>query len=156
MTDLAERLSRFEAFLAEQGLRLTRQRRAIVEIFFSSHEHHSLLELYDLAKERQPGVGYATVYRTMRLLAEAGFAIEHRFGENHTRYEPVEEGEHHDHFICVDCGAIVEFEEPEIEAIQARVAREHGFEVVSHKHEIYVRCIGACDSRAGKAGSISG
>jgi Fur family ferric uptake transcriptional regulator len=146
MSGLAEKLAKFEAHLAEQGLRLTAQRRAIAEVFFGSEQHHSLLELLALAQERRGGVGYATVYRTMRLLADAGFATEHRFGENQTRYEPREEGEHHDHFICVTCGAIVEFENDEIEAIQARLARERGFEVVSHKHEIYVRCVGTCGS----------
>jgi Fur family ferric uptake transcriptional regulator len=83
----------------------------------------------------------------MRLLADAGFAVEHKFGENHTRYEVVEEGEHHDHLICVDCGHIVEFEEPEIESIQSRVASDLGFAVISHKHEVYVRCVGPCERR---------
>jgi Fur family ferric uptake transcriptional regulator len=147
MDALADKLARFERYLADQGLRLTAQRRAIAEVFFGSEQHHSLLELLALAQQLRGGVGYATVYRTMRLLADAGFATEHRFGENQTRYEPREEGEHHDHFICVTCGAIVEFEDDEIEAIQARLARDRGFEVVSHKHEIYVRCVGTCEAR---------
>ena len=73
------------------------------------------------------------------------YALEHKFGENQTRYEPAHEGEHHDHLICIECGAIVEFEDPMIEARQERVAEERGFEVVSHRHEVYVRCVpGRC------------
>lgn len=147
MNALEEHLERFRTYLAEQGLRLTLQRRAIAEVFFAGDKHLSLGEILDLTKEKRGGIGYATVYRTMRLLADAGFASEHKFGEAQTRYEPAVDGEHHDHLICLDCGRILEFEDPEIESAQERAARSRGFEVVSHKHEIYVHCVADCDEK---------
>ncbi len=140
-------MEQFRVYLEANGLRLTAQRRAIAESFFEGDKHVSLTEILDVARERRSGIGYATVYRTMRLLAEGGFAEEHRFGENQTRYEPALDDEHHDHLICVDCGKIVEFENPEIERLQDLDARSRGFEVVSHKHEVYVRCIEDCGNR---------
>lgn len=139
--DIAQRMDRFQEFLATRGLRLTDQRRVIASAFFGAHEHVSLLELLELSKDGRASIGYATVYRTMRLMVEGGFASEHRFGEDQTRFEVVEEGEHHDHFICLDCGHILEFEDPVIEQRQAEHAAAHGFRVLSHRHEIYVRCI---------------
>jgi Fur family ferric uptake transcriptional regulator len=144
-TDARRQMERFRQHLARKGLKLTAQRKAIAEVFFADERHLSLLELLERAQGLRGGIGYATVYRTMRLLTEGGLATEHKFGENQARYEPADDGDHHDHLICVDCGAIVEFEEPAIEAMQERIALEHGFEVVSHRHEIYVRCrSGSC------------
>ncbi|HMV67973.1 MAG TPA: Fur family transcriptional regulator [Myxococcota bacterium] len=144
MSDVEASLERFRAYLASQGLRLTDQREAIAQVFFGSTQHLSLPDILDLARANRSGIGYATVYRTMRLLAEGGFADEHNFGENHTRYEVRDDDAHHDHLICVACGRIVEFEEPLVEEIQERVAARHGFTVVSHRHEIYGRCVPSC------------
>lgn len=143
--EAVEHLRRFERYLSDSGLKLTSQRRVIADVFFNGDKHLSLLELLDLAKAKQKSIGYATVYRTMRLLVEGKFAVEHTFGDNHVRYEVAHDGEHHDHLICVDCGKIVEFEDPMIESRQDQIAAERGFEVVSHKHEVYVRCVGGCD-----------
>lgn len=150
-----ERMARFRELLAGRGLRLTGQREVITEVFFTAARHLSLTEILALALAVRPGVGFATVYRTMRMLVDLGFANEHRFGEEQTLYEPAVAGEHHDHFICVDCGKIVEFEEPEIESLQERAARRLGFEVVSHRHEIYVRCVEDCGEK-GEAGVAAG
>lgn len=136
-----EHIERFKDWLTRRGLKYTRQRQAIAEVFFSSGQHLSLQDLLDLAKARQPSVGYATVYRTMRILAESGLATEHKFAEGLVRYEPATEGEHHDHLICVDCGRIVEYEDDRIEELQHELARRHGFVVVSHRHEIYAACV---------------
>lgn len=137
---LAEHLDTFKAYLTEQGLRYTRQREAIAEVFFDSDAHLSLPELLELAKARHSSVGYATVYRTMKLLAECGLAAEHKFAEGNVRYEPTHDGEHHDHMICVTCGRIVEYEDERIEQLQEELAAAHGFKVVSHRHEIYAEC----------------
>jgi Fur family ferric uptake transcriptional regulator len=136
----SEQIEQFKVFLTNQGLKYTRQRQAIAEVFFGSQAHLSLIDLLDLAKARQPSVGYATVYRTMKLLAESGLATEHKFAEGNVRYEPSIEGEHHDHLICVTCGRIVEYEDEQIEKLQEDLARRHGFRVVSHRHEIYAEC----------------
>jgi Fur family transcriptional regulator, ferric uptake regulator len=135
-----EHIERFKGWLTEQGLKYTRQRQAIAEVFFESGQHLSLDDLLELAKARHPSVGYATVYRTMKILAESGLATEHKFSEGLVRYEPAVEGEHHDHLICVDCGRIVEYEDEEVERLQHALATRHGFRVVSHRHEIYGKC----------------
>ncbi|MBX2801398.1 MAG: transcriptional repressor [Myxococcales bacterium] len=137
----SEQLDRFRDFLNTQGLRFTKQRQAIAEVFFGTEGHLSLPELLDLARRRHSSVGYATVYRTMKILAESGLATEHKFAEGSVRYEPAFEGEHHDHLICVTCGRIVEYEDHEIERLQEELARKHGFRVVSHRHEIYAECM---------------
>jgi Fur family ferric uptake transcriptional regulator len=129
------------SFMAKKGLRSTEQRRLIVEKFFASATHISIEELLAAVRVDDPRVGYATVYRTLKLLAESGVAHEHKFGDGLTRYELADdEHAHHDHLICLECERIIEFEEPRIEALQDDVAKRHGFEVRSHKHELYGVC----------------
>jgi Fur family ferric uptake transcriptional regulator len=126
--------------MVKKGLRSTDQRRVIVEAFFRSPNHVSIEELLAQVRRDDPKVGYATVYRTLKLLAECGVANERKFSDGLTRYEIADEASHHDHLICVECGTIVEFEEPRIEDLQEEVARRHGFELRSHKHEMYGVC----------------
>jgi Fur family ferric uptake transcriptional regulator len=128
------------AHMAKKGLRSTDQRRVIVETFFESPNHVSIEELLADVRAREPKVGYATVYRTLKLLTECGVAFERRFGDGLTRYELADDTSHHDHLICVECGTITEFEEPRIEEIQEEVAERHGFQLRSHKHEMYGVC----------------
>lgn len=125
--------------LARKGLRHTRQREVLTDIFFSSRGHFSLDELLAMAKAKDGAIGYATVYRTLKLLTELGLAQERQFADGHTRYEPAD-GEHHDHLICTRCGDIVEFEDPRIEALQEEIARRHGYALASHKMELYGLC----------------
>lgn len=146
--DRDEQMEAFREYLSDQGLKFTRQRRAIAEVFFRSEAHLSLPELLELAQAEQKSIGYATVYRTMKLLAECGLASEHKFGEANVRYEATHEGEHHDHIICNQCGKIVEYEDDRIEQLQDELARALGFEVSSHRHEIYGDCVRpACPDR---------
>jgi Fur family ferric uptake transcriptional regulator len=127
--------------MAKRGLRSTDQRRLIVETFFHAPNHVSIEELLAQVRAQDPKVGYATVYRTLKLLTECGVAYERRFGgDGLTRYELADDSSHHDHLICVECGAITEFEEPKIEALQEEIATRYGFELVSHKHEMYGVC----------------
>jgi Fur family transcriptional regulator, ferric uptake regulator len=135
------------AYMTKKGLRSTDQRRLIVETFFRSDNHVSIEELLAQVRAKDRRVGYATVYRTLKLLAECGVAHERRFGDGLTRYELADDVAHHDHLICVACGNITEFEEPRIEELQERVAREYGFELRSHKHELYGICA-SCLSNA--------
>ena len=128
------------AYMLKKGLRSTDQRRLIIETFFRSETHVSIEELLAQVRARDPRVGYATVYRTLKLLAECGVANERRFGDGLTRYELADDATHHDHLICVECGDIVEFEEPRIEDLQDRVASKHGYLLRSHKHELYGIC----------------
>jgi Fur family ferric uptake transcriptional regulator len=124
-----------------KGLRSTDQRRLIVDTFFGAKNHVSIEELLAQVRARDPRVGYATVYRTLKLLTECGVANERSFGDGLTRYELADDtAHHHDHLICVECGDITEFEEPRIEALQDKVAKKYGFELRSHKHELYGLC----------------
>ena len=148
LSDGALQIAQFRAWLVDRGLKVTKQREAIAEVFFGSGGHLSLEELLELAKVQQPSVGYATVYRTMKILAESGLASEHKFGEGNVRYEPAVAGEHHDHLICITCGKILEYEDERVERLQEEVARQHGLRVVSHRHEIYGECVRAsCPDR---------
>jgi Fur family ferric uptake transcriptional regulator len=128
------------AYMLKKGLRSTDQRRLIIETFFRSESHVSIEELLAQVRARDPRVGYATVYRTLKLLAECGVANERRFGDGLTRYELADDATHHDHLICLECGDIVEFEEPRIEDLQDKVASKHGYLLRSHKHELYGIC----------------
>ena len=128
------------AHMVKKGLRSTEQRRLIVETFFKAPAHITIEELLAQVRAADPKVGYATVYRTLKLLAECGVANEQRFGEGVTRYEIANEEHHHDHLICLECGRIEEFEEPAIEELQEQIALRHGYEVRSHKHELYGLC----------------
>jgi Fur family transcriptional regulator, ferric uptake regulator len=137
-----ERLrSRLAAYMVKKGLRSTAQRRIIVDTFFEGSPHITIEDLLAEVRMKDRGIGYATVYRTLKLLAECGVASERRFGDGLSRYELADEAStHHDHLICVSCGKITEFEEPAIEELQDQVAERHGFEITSHKHEMYGTC----------------
>lgn len=126
--------------MAKRGLRSTEQRRLIIDTFFQVAEHITIDQLLERVRERDPRIGYATVYRTMKMLADGGIVHERKFGDGFTRYELADEEAHHDHLICLECGKITEFEEPQIEVLQERVATKHGFEVQHHKHELYGTC----------------
>ena len=147
--DVARLRQNLEAYMARQGLRSTEQRRLIVETFFASTAHVTLDALLERVRASDPRIGYATVYRTMKMLAEGGIAHERKFGDGFTRYELADDEAHHDHLICLECRTIEEFEEPQIEALQELVAKRHGFRVRYHKHELY----GLCRSCAKKADS---
>lgn len=127
-------------FLAEQGLKSTKQRDVILKAFVEAGRHLSVDDLHARVKKSNPHIGYATVYRTMKLLAQAGIAEERRFEDGFTRYEYRGTGGHHDHLICTDCGRIIEFENERIEQLQQDVARKNRFIVTSHKLELYGLC----------------
>ncbi len=132
-------IERFKSYLADEGLKFTKQRRAIAEAFYASGDHLSLNDVLELARVRHASVGYATVYRTMKLLADSGLATEHHFLDGNVVYEP-SDAEHHDHLVCLSCERIIEFEEPEIERLQDAIAKKYGFTPVDHQHVIYGYC----------------
>lgn len=141
---ILEKKKTFKAFSASKGLRSTRQRDIILDMFLSTHQHISVEELYLKIKVSNPGIGYATVYRTLKLFAESGLAREILLHDGQTRYEHVMAGEHHDHLICTCCNSIIEFENETIEKLQDEIAARHGFKIKSHKMEIY-GCCSSCD-----------
>jgi Fur family ferric uptake transcriptional regulator len=140
MSDSDVRLQRFADFLARSGLKTTRQRERIVRAFFAADRHLSAEELYHRIQAERPGIGLVTVYRTLKLLREAGLATERQFGESYTRFDPNPADRPHDHLICTRCGKIQEFEDPTLYSLQDKVARSLGFTVTEHKLELYGLC----------------
>ena len=142
-----DRVAKFTDFLRQKGLKNTSQRMTIVETFLGSKSHYSTEDLYLKLRKKNPKIGYATVHRTLKLLAESGIAVELNFGDGQTRFEPVYEERHHDHLVCTRCGLIIEFEEPRIEALQQEVGERYRFTIESHRHELY----GLCEKCAAQA-----
>ncbi len=126
--------------MLKKKLRSTAQRRLIVESFLEGRAHVTIEDLLEVVRVRDRGIGYATVYRTLKLLAECGVASERKFGDGLSRYELADDDDHHDHLICTSCSGITEFEEPRIEKLQDVVAARHGFRVTTHKLELYGTC----------------
>tara|TARA_R110002126_G_scaffold243120_3_gene386250 strand:- start:1237 stop:1656 length:420 start_codon:yes stop_codon:yes gene_type:complete len=118
------------------GLRMTEQRRVIARVLDQSLDHPDVDELHNRAAAVDPKISIATVYRTMNLFEEIGIVERHDFRDGRSRYEGVPD-EHHDHLIDLKSGQIIEFNSPEIEALQERIAREHGFKLVDHRLELY-------------------
>ncbi len=130
----------FERYLREKGLNLTSQRREVLEVFLSSGRHLTVEELYNLAKKKNPGIGQATVFRTLKLLADADLARKVVLGDKKTRYEIKYGIEHHDHLVCVECGKFIEAVDPAIEELQKKLCRKFGFSPRKHSLEIFGYC----------------
>lgn len=152
--DVPAILKRFHERIAQEGLKSTRQRDVIVETFFRLNKHISVEELLGAVRESAPHIGYATVYRTLKLLVEYGFAQPRHFGDGQTRFDPLEtEDDEHDHLICVDCRRVIEFEDETIQARLRQITRELGdFELSRRRLEIYAKCqIKDCSFRAARS-----
>lgn len=130
----------FLEHIQKAGLRRTTQRDLILEIFLRTEEHLSSEDLYWLVQKQDPSVGHTTVYRTLKLLTEAGLAREVRFGDGKTYYEHHYNHEHHDHLICTECGKIIEFFSAEIEALQDKMAEQYGFRLTNHSLRMWGIC----------------
>ena len=127
---------RIERLCTEKNMKMTAQRRVIAQVLSLANDHPDVEELHHRAAEIDSSVSIATVYRTVRLFEEAGILDRHDFGDGRARYEEATY-EHHDHLINIKSGAVIEFSNDEIEAIQERIAREHGLRLVDHRHELY-------------------
>lgn len=138
--------------MVEHGMRATEQRRLIIDTFMAAQPHISIDELLTQVRQKDARIGYATVYRTLKMLAECGIAHERHFDDGFARYELAVTTNHHDHLICTECGKIVEFEEPQIEDLQLAVADRHGFVVTHHRHELYGLCA-SCHAKESKPSS---
>jgi Fur family ferric uptake transcriptional regulator len=133
-------------YLEENSLKHTKQREAILDVFLEAPGHVTSEDLYARVRDLHPNIGYTTVYRTMKLLCDAGLASERHFDDGITRYEI--KHEHHDHLVCTRCGKIIEFECAMIEDTQNEIAARYGFRVLRHRHELYGHCADCRDDRA--------
>ena len=125
-----------EALCHEKGLRITEQRRVIARVLSEAEDHPDVEKVYERASLIDPGISIATVYRTVRLFEEAGILDRHDFGDGRSRYEAAPEA-HHDHLIDVETGRVIEFVDPELEALQRVIAERLGFRLVDHRMELY-------------------
>jgi Fur family transcriptional regulator, ferric uptake regulator len=125
-----------EALCQERGLRITDQRRVIARVISDADDHPDVEELYKRASAIDPKISIATVYRTVRLFEEAGILDRHDFGDGRARYEAAPEA-HHDHLIDVESGKVIEFVDPELEALQKIIAERLGYRLVDHRMELY-------------------
>lgn len=125
-------------YLEQHSLKHTKQRELVLSTFLEAKRHVSSEDLYKVVREAHPNVGYTTVYRTMKLLVEAGLATERHFDDGITRYDI--EQEHHDHLVCIRCGKIQEFECDMIEQAQREIAVRYDFRILRHRHELYGHC----------------
>jgi Fur family transcriptional regulator, ferric uptake regulator len=125
-----------EALCADKGLRITEQRRVIARVLGEADDHPDVEALHARAAAIDPGISIATVYRTVRLFEEAGILERHDFGDGRSRYEAAAEA-HHDHLIDVESGKVIEFVDPELEALQKVIAEKLGYRLVDHRMELY-------------------
>lgn len=139
--EFAQEKEVFLEHIQKAGLRRTGQRDLIMEIFLRTEEHLTSEDLYWLVQKEDPTVGNTTVYRTLKLLTEAGLAREVRFGDNRTYYEHHYNHQHHDHMICTECGKVIEFFSADIEDLQDQMAEKFGFRPTHHS----LRLWGVCD-----------
>jgi Fur family ferric uptake transcriptional regulator len=142
-------MRQFASYMRKKRLKSTEQRDVIARVFFETRGHMNIEELLAKSRLELPSIGYATVYRTLRLLTECGLAAMRRFGEGGTVFEAAGDTAHHDHLICIECGHVLEFENDEIEKLQEQVARSFGFNLVRHKLELYGMCPKARGIRGG-------
>ena len=146
---------RFMEFIARKSLRLTAQRRAIIDTAFSTRQHFTAEQLLSWARRRDKSVSRATVYRTLPLLTESGLVREMDFGKDYKFYDPnYAEHPHHNHIICQDCEKIVEFESDKIEQLENEISRRLGFSVKTQRLQITANCeefrkLGVCKKALG-------
>jgi Fur family ferric uptake transcriptional regulator len=139
----------FASHLVRHGLKRSEQREVILNVFLRSECHLSVEELLRLAQKVRSDIGRTTVYRTLKLLTDAGLARELAL-EGESRFERQYKREHHDHFICNACGSIFEFASDQIERIQEETAARIGFVIEGHHHQIYGICRKCRSSRGRK------
>jgi Fur family transcriptional regulator, ferric uptake regulator len=140
MPEFAKEKDIFFEHLRRAGFKKTSQRELILEVFLKTEGHLSAEDLYNLVKVEDPTVGFTTVYRTLKLLAECGLAREERLSDTHTRYEHLYNHQHHDHLICTECGRLIEFFSEEIENKQDEIAAQHNFQPTRHSLRIWGVC----------------
>lgn len=129
-------MDRLEKICIAKGMRMTEQRRVIARVLSLAEDHPDVEEIHRRATEIDANISIATVYRTMRLFEEAGVVERHDFQDGRARYEEATE-DHHDHLIDLRSGEVIEFINEEIEALQRRIAEEHGYKLVDHRLELY-------------------
>lgn len=139
-------IPKFREIVRQSGLKLTGPRERIAAMIFSARRHFSAEDLFEWLRKGNGKVSKATVYRTLHLLVEKGLVDEHDFGNGYKCYEHMVVRPHHDHLICLDCGKICEFQNPDIERLQNEVGKNFHFQITYHTHKLFGHC-GDCSKR---------
>lgn len=142
----------FEGYLRTRNLKMTSPRETVLKAFLENEGHLSADDILAAARALDPGIGQATVFRTVKLLADAGLARDACQDDGPRRYEHAYHHSHHDHLLCVRCGKIIEFFDPAIEKAQEKIFRTYGFKAVGHTMELK----GLCADCSREAGDFSG
>jgi Fe2+/Zn2+ uptake regulation proteins len=130
----------FQQLIENKGLKHSKPRMGILDVFLTIEKHVSIDELWVAVKKKHPSVGYATVYRTLKLLCEGGLCRELHFEDGTTRYEHLYGHNHHDHLICTECGQLVEVVDGKIEELQVKLMKRYGFSPKYHRMDLYGTC----------------
>lgn len=123
---------------AEAGATITEQRKLVCKILERSNDHPDAEQVFARARKVDDKISLATVYRSLKALVDLGLVVTHDFGDSRTRYEVKEEG-HHDHLVCMTSGKVIEFQDPELEKLKKRIAKRLGYNLESHRLELYGR-----------------
>ena len=140
MTRRREEFEVFERYIVDKGLKHSRQRDVILQLFLKTDGHLTVDDLYQIVQRTHPEIGRTTIYRTLKILCDADLAKAIEFRDGVTRFEHIYNQDHHDHMVCTCCGVIVEFRSNEIQQLQIELAEKHGFTVDSHRHQIFGVC----------------
>jgi Fur family ferric uptake transcriptional regulator len=140
MKNLRPEMQVFMDYLQQRNLKLTAHRELILDAFLDNEGHRSVEDVYRTVRELDPRIGYTTVYRSMKLLVDAGLAREVDLADGVTRYEHLFNHEHHDHMVCMQCGRSLEFYNPDLEILQDVASEQLGFKVLDHRLQIYGLC----------------
>lgn len=138
----------FGNYIKAEGLKATPQRRLVLDAFLSTDTHVSVEDIYKRVNRGKRRVGFATVYRTMKLIADCGLAREVRFDDGVSRFEHSLGRRHHHHLVCSRCKRVIEFSSAEMDALERAISRKYGFQLQSHRFEIFGLCLN-CQKEAG-------
>jgi len=130
----------FQDFLKGRNLKVTGERKIILDAVFKTHDHFDVEELYKTIQDLNHRVSKATIYRTLELFVECGLVNKLSLGDSFSRYEHIYGHEHHDHLICVSCGKIIEFFNEDLEKLQDKICRDHNFKETDHSLRIFGHC----------------
>ena len=134
-------IKQFKEALKEEGLRFTSQRLAVLEDIVNSDEHRDCDEIHLSVNKKNNKVSKATIYRTVDVLLNHDFIRKLDIGDGAVKYESKLDSPHHDHMICIESGDIIEFHNEAIETLQDKIAENHGYEIVRHVHQLFVKPI---------------
>ena len=134
-------VSKVKQVLQKEGFRFTKQREAVWDELENSNDHHDADKIHENIKAKNIGVSRATVYRTLDVLAKNKFIRKLDVGDGRIRYEAKISKDHHDHMICLETGRIIEFFDEELENLQDKIAKKHGYKVIRHTHQLFVKPI---------------